>query len=143
VHRAAPCRNVPVTFTLACTMRWRVIPKAAMPLLLRGYGAAAAGAVVLASLVWVFGAPRSREQLAVTAATICLAVGGLFVGAVYAQALAAAGGKRWLGNLVLALLVASPALFVLLMPRGGPFALAIGTIVFLAFAHDPKRDGSG
>jgi hypothetical protein len=114
-----------------------------MPLLLRAYGAMAAAATVFAVLVLVFGAPRSREQLALTAATFFLAIGALFVGYFYAQALAAAGARRWVANLVLVLVALSPAVFLFLMPRGGPIALAITTVSLLLVAHEPKSAGAG
>jgi hypothetical protein len=114
-----------------------------MPFLLRFYGATAAAGAFFGSVIWAFGAPRSREQLAVTAVTICLSVGGLFFGSVYTQALTATGAKRWAGGLVLGLLVLLPVMFLLIMPRGGPIALATITLLLLVFAHEPKGDGSG
>jgi hypothetical protein len=120
-------------------MVWRVIPKELMPILLRLYAVTVGGAVAFAAGVMVIGAPRSRESLAVYSATICLAIGLLLIGQVYAQLLTAAGARNWVAHVLLVGLVLSPGAFAFFMPRWGPLLLALAVLLFLFSA----RKGSG
>jgi hypothetical protein len=110
----------------------------AKPLFLRLYGAAAGAALLFAVLIFFFGAPHSRESLAVTSSTIWIGLAVLMTGYFYSQALTAAGAKPWVARLVLAPFVLSPAGFVLLMPRWGPAALALTCLVFYLIAQEGK-----
>ena len=110
-----------------------------MPAVLKFYGACVVSAAVFSALVMIFGAPRSRESLAVVAATVFLAVAVLWIGYIYAQTLAATGAKRWVVNLVLIALVASPAAFISIMPLWGPVALAVA--IFLLLLMVREKDG--
>jgi hypothetical protein len=106
--------------------------------MLRLYGAAVGAAVLFASLILIFGAKHSREGSALFAATIWLAVGGLYAGFFYVQMLWATGAKRWVGYLVLWLLVLLPAIFIFILPRIGPFAFAAVTGFLLLLAKEPQ-----
>ena len=112
-------------------MKWRVIPPQAIPTVLKFHGACALAGAVFAVLVFLFGNPRSRESLAVVAATLWIAIGILWVGYLYAQRLLATGAKRGVVNLVLVIIVSMPAFFLFLMPRWGPIALVVTFTVFV------------
>ncbi|WP_431095744.1 hypothetical protein [Polaromonas aquatica] len=104
-------------------------------------GATVAAAFGFAALIFIFGAPHARESLAVTAATIIVALGVLFTGHLYWRWLNAAGAKPWVAAFVLAVFVLSPTVFVVVMPRWGPVALALSLLTVIWMAREREVPG--
>ncbi len=114
----------------------------AIPAMLRFY-AATVGAGLLFAALALFRAPsRSREVVAVLSATVCFAVGALWIAAVIANGLAAAGVARWKISALLLAVALAPGALLYLSPLWGATAFALMIPLALLLCTEPAREST-
>ena len=123
-------------------MTFRVLPPVVFSGLFRLYAIAAGWGLAFAALFMFLGSGPFRVTNAALSATLCAALGAIYVGYVVGSFFLASGVARWKVNATLVVLTALPAALLFASPLWGSLLFIFGfPLVLHSLVARPGTDG--